>query len=218
MNDSTCGCSRSRYCGPHQPPCSECKRPSVHRLARGRCNGCYKRMVKRAKAAGTFVKVERPPAPLKDRLLSKVTPGRNGCWLYTGSVAQTGYGHFTVSASRRALAHRVAYELFNGPIPTGYQVDHQCHNRDEGCRSGEPCVHRRCVNPQHLDAVSPRVNTRRSPITQASRHAARTHCPQGHEYTDENTAVRLLDSRTGRTGRECRSCRRQRDRRRRAVR
>lgn len=60
------------------------------------------------------------------------------------------YGH-TWWNGRFTLAHRVAYELTVGPIAGGLQIDHLCRAHP-------------CVNPAHLDAVTPRENTRRSPV------------------------------------------------------
>src|SRR5687768_15533515 len=153
MEDKTCGCERRSYCTLHAPTCTECRRPSRTGLARGRCNSCYKRFRKAAMKDGTFVPLPRRSRPPLERLLQKVTPGPNGCWIFTGAVSKEGYGYFTISAHERALAHRVSYRMFNGEIPEGHQVDHTCHNQDPSCRSGDPCFHRRCINPSHLEAV-----------------------------------------------------------------
>jgi hypothetical protein len=83
--------------------------------------------------------------------------------------------------------HRWMYENFVGPIPADLQLDHLCRNA-------------RCINPEHLEAVSPRENILRGqgPSAQAAR---RTHCPRGHELIGEN-----LTHRRNRTDRECRLC------------
>jgi hypothetical protein len=86
-------------------------------------------------------------------------------------------------------AHRFAYEWLVGPIPEGMELDHLCRNRG-------------CVFPPHLEPVTHRENCLRAPGV-ASENVVKTHCPQGHEYTPENT--RIIPS-TG--GRLCKSCQR----------
>jgi hypothetical protein len=93
-------------------------------------------------------------------------------------------------------AQRVAYELEVGPIPKGKALDHLCHNADLSCLGGAGCLHRRCVNPRHLEPVTMRENTMRG-----RGHGSETHCPSGHPYDDFNTYV------YPRGGRGCRVCR-----------
>lgn len=132
--------------------------------------------------------------PLKDRFMGKVDLdgpmhfGGTRCWLWQGKLTDRGYGTIKVGGKhgKNCRAHRVSYELFVGPIPAGLTIDHLCRNRS-------------CVNPLHLEPVTQGENTRRSPYTLASIHASRTHCPHGHEYTEENTY--LYNGR-----RSCRPC------------
>lgn len=77
-------------------------------------------------------------------LLSQVQIDDKGCWVWLGSVNGAGYGQH---GQKRTGVHRIAYELWNGPIPRGVQVDHKCRVR---------C----CVNPEHLRLLSPSANTR----------------------------------------------------------
>ena len=107
----------------------------------------------------------------------------DGCWHWTGGTAGAGYGTFW-NGHKQEYVHRFSYELVKGPIPEGLTIDHLCKNT-------------RCLNPDHLEAVTLRENVLRGD-TFAARHAARTHCPQGHEYTAENT-YRSTGSRVCRT-------------------
>ena len=116
------------------------------------------------------------------------------CWTYRGRPTTNGHGQFMFKGVRHQ-AHRFVYELENGPIPEGLVIDHACHNLDITCKS-DPCPHRMCCNPAHLEAVTQEENVNRS-----HRHKAnRTHCPQGHPYSADNTRV-------GKSGsRYCKSC------------
>jgi hypothetical protein len=150
--------------------CTECEKPAP-RLKRDRCQHCYLRHLAHLKAQGTYV----PPQviPAVDRLLTKVAAGWGGCWIWTGPISKvTGYGSFTISRGHRGSPHRMAYELLVGPIRPGLVVDHLCHNRDLGCPATAACLHRRCINPQHLEAVTYSENTLRSPFHISKRRAA----------------------------------------------
>lgn len=100
-----------------------------------------------------------PPASV--RLLSGIEVAPNGCWEWQGSVITSGYSQIMVGGCRQYV-HRVSYETFRGPIPDGLDVDHVCHNRDLTCSGGFSCRHRRCINPEHLEAVTHRVNMLRA--------------------------------------------------------
>lgn len=75
------------------------------------------------------------------RFWSKVNK-TNSCWLWTAHLGTNGYGQFGIrgSSPRTHKAHRVAWELLRGPIPTGVWVLHNCPDGDN----------RACVNPDHL--------------------------------------------------------------------
>lgn len=140
---------------------------------------------------------ERVSDPLV-RFAAKYEVDASGCWFWTAGIDAEGYARF--SAGSHALAHRFAYDQFVGPIPAGFTVDHLCHNEDASCPGGVSCPHRRCVNPEHLRAVSPAENALSSSRTTAAKNKAKTHCRRGHEFTDENTRVRPDG------GRSCRQC------------
>jgi hypothetical protein len=109
----------------------------------------------------------------EQKLRTKFVVSEHGCWIWQDKLDIGGYGRL-----RGRLAHRVVYETFVGPIPSGLVLDHLCRDTS-------------CVNPAHLEPVTPAENTRRHFTRQ-------THCLRGHEYTPANTRL----TKTG-----CRVCR-----------
>lgn len=78
------------------------------------------------------------PTPLAERFWSKVSVDVvSGCWNWTASGNQKGYGHISIEGSRLTRAHHAAWLLAHFIIPDGMQVLHRCDNR-------------RCVRPDHL--------------------------------------------------------------------
>src|ERR1019366_4138120 len=74
-----------------------------------------------------------------------------------------------------------------------------CHTNSD-CELGSACPHRRCVNPDHLEVVTPRENAIRN-RSFATIFRMTTHCPSGHEYTEAN-----IYRRPGCNSRYCRTC------------
>lgn len=180
---------------PQMRRCVECGSSKFY--ARERCNACYVRLRKALRRSGQF-KLRLVHGKPLERLLSRTTQSPNGCLLYTGTLSNRGYGQISVNGSPM-LAHRAMYELTVGPIPAGLALDHTCHNRDPKCMGGATCLHRRCVNVDHLEPVTKEENTRRG--KGGARNAAKTHCPVGHPYDESNTHVY-------KGSRQCRACNR----------
>lgn len=140
---------------------------------------------------------------LLDRFEGKYIPEPNsGCWLWTASLNTYGYGQIYVrDLGRHDHAHRVSWELFKGEIPVGMDIDHLCRVRS-------------CVNPDHMQPVSPRENIMRGTAPPAL-NSVKTHCSRGHEFNSQNTSI----SHAGK--RACRQCRliteRLRNKRKRAI-
>lgn len=114
-------------------------------------------------------------------------PHLGPCWLWTGARNSTGYALVGDGQGHVVCSHRVSYEMHVGPIPDGLEVDHLCRVKN-------------CVNPHHLEAVTPLVNTRRG-----SQYASRETCEYGHLFSPENTYTRADGAR------RCRACKRRRD-------
>lgn len=85
--------------------------------------------------------------------------GPEECFGWSSRTSEQGYAMLWVNGGFRA-AHRLAYVEAHGPIPVGYQVDHECHNQDMTCPGGPTCLHRQCTNPEHLAAKTRVENVR----------------------------------------------------------
>ncbi len=105
---------------------------------------------------------------------SSMPEPNTGCWLWMKYVHPNGYGMCFYN-KRGDVAHRVAYRLWVGEIPKGLTIDHKCRVTS-------------CVNPDHLEAVTQRVNTHRGTGPVAV-NAAKTHCKRGHELSGDNLDV-----------------------------
>ena len=158
--------------------CREDGCEKASKASRGWCWGHYERWRKTGDPQGPVV--WHAGETNRDRLLKRIDRAAS-CWLWTGYIAPNGYGK-----SSEGWAHRLVYEEWVGPIPDGFDLDHLCRVR-------------RCVNPQHLEPVTRKVNLRRSPLVGRNSHPSPT-CRRGHVRTPENTYVRP----NGR--RECRTC------------
>ena len=94
------------------------------------------------------------------RFMLKVEVAPNGCWVWRGTITPKGYGMFH-GDEKMGSAHRWAYSNLVGPIPADLQLDHTCHTDDKDCPGGNDCLHRRCVNPAHLEPVTAQGNSLR---------------------------------------------------------
>ena len=114
------------------------------------------------------------------------------CHVFSGYVSRKGYGQIHHSG-KVVPVHRYCWELIYGLIPDDMVIDHQCRNRA-------------CCNIEHLRLVTRKVNSTENVVGICWQlHKAKTHCPQGHAYDDNNTYFYKNE-------RQCRTCRRERQR------
>ena len=110
------------------------------------------------------------------------------CILVTKSISSSGYGTVWFE-KRRQQAHRVAWIKAYGPIPQGLHVLHKCDVKA-------------CVNPEHLFLGTHKDNMHDMKVKGRARspNSDKTHCPKGHEYTEDNVY------RDPQGWRKCRTC------------
>jgi hypothetical protein len=98
----------------------------------------------------------------------------SGCWIWVGAFKDKKTGYGSVSWRKKAWAvHRLVFTLLRKRISKKLDIDHLCRNPG-------------CCNPDHLEPVTRGENIRRG-VGVAPNNLRKTHCPQGHEYTPENT-------------------------------
>lgn len=115
-------------------------------------------------------------------------PELGPCWVWKFSTDTGGYARFSVDG-RLTSVHQWAYAEYVGPVPPGLELDHLCRNR-------------RCANPGHLEPVTRRVNLMRGD-TPAAANLAKTHCVNGHEFTERNTRWKAQGTSVTRVCRKC---------------
>ncbi len=193
LPDCACGCGRqvgshsARWLRGHDkrrtPHDAICSVPGCERKpeARGLCHSHFEYVRRTGKEPlGRILDTDEA------RFLAKVKKLDSGHWIWTGSTASEGrYGNATLNG-RLQPAHRVAWQLWRGPIPDGLDVDHRCRRT-------------LCVNPDHLEPKTHRANVLCGEAPSAL-NAAKTHCKRGHEFTPETTRI----MRSG--GRACVAC------------
>lgn len=155
----------------------------------GKCETWFTRAILLI-GAKVLINPTRERQVLAIKLLSRFSIGNNGCIEWSGAKDSNGYGNLYVggghSAPRYSRAHRIAVELFVGPVSDGLHIDHLCRN---------PA----CFNLQHLEVVTAKENSLRG-MSPNAKNARKTHCKRGHEFTPENTYYTRFGFRN------CRAC------------
>lgn len=112
------------------------------------------------------------------------------CWLWTGYHDEKGYGQL-IYRGKNYKAHRWFWQIVEGDVPTGLELDHLCRNRA-------------CVRPDHLEPVTHLENVGRG------LNAKKPICKYGHR---KDTRVS-----NGKPRLECFVCRKEYNKRRYALR
>lgn len=111
-------------------------------IARGLCGKHWQRWRKTADDS----ELHSPPASLQEAFdRHPKTRVASGCLEWGGPATPDGYGTMYFDGKTQ-YAHRVAYELANGPIPEGHEGDHRCLNN-------------RCVDEKHIRPATHKQNT-----------------------------------------------------------
>ena len=102
-------------------------------------------------------------------------PALGGCWIWKERLNPYGYGQF--HDGKTYYAHRYMYQLLGGVVPDDLTIDHLCRIRH-------------CVNPDHFDVVSRKINVLRG-IGVAAVNARKTHCIHGHPLSGLNLRLQV---------------------------
>lgn len=153
----------------------DCSLPAVY-ISKRLCRVHYLRGYRTGNPLGAVSPTE------ETRFWSKVERTES-CWLWTAGQDGKGYGQFHRGFPLRTVirAHRYAFLMSGKTIPEGLELDHLCRNR-------------RCVNPDHLEAVTIATNNLRGESIQAV-NARKTHCLRGHPFTEANTRINKAGAR-----------------------
>lgn len=138
--------------------------------ARGWCKTHYSQWFRNGKVGPRLTVYERFMAGVD------TSGGTDACHPWTKARNSDGYGHFSVNGKLYGVHRWLLGYLRGRPLDPEEEACHRCDNPP-------------CCNPQHLYVGDHKRNVRDAVDRGRIWQVKRSHCPQGHEYTDENTYV-----------------------------
>ena len=129
---------------------------------------------------------------LKDRLIENRLMV-NDCWRWVGTINSYGYGTLGYNGTTHRVNRLSAHVFLGFDLNTKLPI----------CHKPLICKYKDCFNPDHLYVGTNSLNERDKVIAGTHHETRKTHCPQGHEYSKENTLVDVYRTR------RCRTCRRE---------
>lgn len=124
------------------------------------------------------------------RLMKRTTLNDRGCFIWQGPLSSKGYIMFA-HRKWRTQAHRIVYRLTHrAELKTEELVCHDCDDR-------------KCWNPGHLFLGTAKINNNDCAAKGRHHNAVKTHCKHGHEFTPENTYLKITPTTTMRA---CKAC------------
>jgi HNH endonuclease len=152
-----------------------CSFTGCNKAVYGRQDICYAHYMQKRRTVGKLKPLRTSRYDSLETRIAKwktlSTVNEDGCWIWQAASTSGGYGQASVNGHRQVV-HKLVWEFYNGPVPDGLELDHLCRQRH-------------CWNPEHLEAVTHKVNGERG------FYGTKTHCPKGHPYSGRQSFLHV---------------------------